>query len=97
LLTLLLLLHVVTCYNFQIWFQEDFRNFWDACPWEEDLHYAKKVGANLTDATVNMAVNLPNLPQACCVNDGSSMSKQKHLINGFSVNLHSTSAPRYSS
>ncbi len=28
----------------QIWFQEDFRNFWDSCPWEEDLDYAKKVG-----------------------------------------------------
>lgn len=27
----------------QIWFQEDFRNFWDSCPWEEDLDYAKKV------------------------------------------------------
>ena len=28
----------------QIWFQEDFRNFWDACPWEEDLSFARKVG-----------------------------------------------------
>jgi hypothetical protein len=27
----------------QIWFQEDFRNFWDACPWEEDLGYARQV------------------------------------------------------
>lgn len=27
----------------QIWFQEDFRNFWDACPWEEDLTYARQV------------------------------------------------------
>jgi tRNA-specific 2-thiouridylase len=25
----------------QIWFQEDFRNTWDACPWEEDLGYAR--------------------------------------------------------
>jgi len=27
----------------QIWFQEDFRNFWDACPWEEDLAYCQAV------------------------------------------------------
>ena len=27
----------------QIWFQEDFRNFWDACPWEEDLQYCRAV------------------------------------------------------
>ena len=27
----------------QIWFQEDFRNYWDACPWEEDLAYARAV------------------------------------------------------
>ncbi len=25
--------------------QEDFRNFWDACPWEEDLEYAQKVSS----------------------------------------------------
>jgi hypothetical protein len=24
-------------------FQEDFRNFWDECPWEEDLRYARQV------------------------------------------------------
>lgn len=23
--------------------QEDFRNFWDECPWEEDLWYARDV------------------------------------------------------
>lgn len=27
------------------WLQEDFRNFWDACPWEEDLQYAQQVWA----------------------------------------------------
>ena len=27
----------------QIWFQEDFRNYWEACPWEEDLAYARAV------------------------------------------------------
>eukprot|EP00873_Tetraselmis_striata_P013172 jgi/Tetstr1/433436/TSEL_022710.t1 len=35
--------HNVTAFYLQIWFQEDFRNFWDSCPWEEDLHYAQKV------------------------------------------------------
>ncbi|KAL4545911.1 hypothetical protein Ndes2526B_g05035 [Nannochloris sp. 'desiccata'] len=33
--------HHVTAYYLQIWFQEDFRNFWDACPWEEDLEYCR--------------------------------------------------------
>ena len=36
--------HEATAFYLQIWFQEDFRNFWDACPWEEDLDYAQKVG-----------------------------------------------------
>lgn len=31
----------------QIWFQEDFRNFWDACPWEEDLEYCRAVCSRL--------------------------------------------------
>ncbi|KAF8071281.1 mnmA [Scenedesmus sp. PABB004] len=35
--------HAPTAFYLQIWFQEDFRNFWDACPWEEDLDYARKV------------------------------------------------------
>lgn len=35
--------HRCTAFYLQIWFQEDFRNFWDACPWEDDLAYAKKV------------------------------------------------------
>jgi tRNA-5-taurinomethyluridine 2-sulfurtransferase len=35
--------HRVTAYYLQIWFQEDFRNFWDACPWEEDLQYCRAV------------------------------------------------------
>ncbi|KAF6260585.1 tRNA-specific 2-thiouridylase [Scenedesmus sp. NREL 46B-D3] len=43
LLTAVLCLHVSHISDWQIWFQEDFRNFWDACPWEEDLDYAKKV------------------------------------------------------
>ena len=35
--------HRVTAFYLQIWFQEDFRNYWDACPWEEDLAYARAV------------------------------------------------------
>jgi tRNA U34 2-thiouridine synthase MnmA/TrmU len=35
--------HAPTAFYLQIWFQEDFRNFWDACPWEEDLRYARAV------------------------------------------------------
>jgi tRNA-specific 2-thiouridylase len=35
--------HQATAFYLQIWFQEDFRNFWDACPWEEDLSYAQQV------------------------------------------------------
>mmetsp|Transcript_35612 Transcript_35612/g.79155 ORF Transcript_35612/g.79155 Transcript_35612/m.79155 type:complete len:597 (+) Transcript_35612:87-1877(+) len=35
--------HQVKAFYLQIWFQEDFRNFWDACPWEEDLDFARKV------------------------------------------------------
>ena len=36
--------HEVHAFYLQIWFQEDFRNFWDNCPWEEDISYAHKVG-----------------------------------------------------
>ena len=39
--------HNVTAFYLQIWFQEDFRNTWDACPWEEDLEYCQKVCAAL--------------------------------------------------
>ncbi len=35
--------HEVRAFYLQIWFQEDFRNFWDECPWEEDLRYAREV------------------------------------------------------
>jgi tRNA (5-methylaminomethyl-2-thiouridylate)-methyltransferase len=35
--------HDVTAFYLQIWFQEDFRNSWDACPWEEDLEYCRAV------------------------------------------------------
>ena len=35
--------HAVTAFYLQIWFQEDFRNSWGACPWEEDLAFCRQV------------------------------------------------------
>ena len=35
--------HAPTAFYLQIWFQEDFANFWDSCPWEEDLQYCREV------------------------------------------------------
>lgn len=35
--------HHVTAFYLQIWFQEDFRNYWDSCPWEDDLSYCQQV------------------------------------------------------
>ncbi|KAG9449447.1 hypothetical protein H6P81_009412 [Aristolochia fimbriata] len=35
--------HSCTAYYLKIWFQEDFDNYWAACPWDEDLKYAKAV------------------------------------------------------
>ena len=35
--------HQCTGYYLKIWFQEDFRNFWDECPWEEDLRFTSIV------------------------------------------------------
>ncbi|ERN11789.1 hypothetical protein AMTR_s00022p00251260 [Amborella trichopoda] len=35
--------HSCTAFYLKIWFQEDFENFWSACPWDEDLKYAKAV------------------------------------------------------
>ena len=35
--------HHVTAFYLQIWFQEDFRNYWDQCPWEDDLSYCQQV------------------------------------------------------
>ena len=35
--------HACTAFYLQIWFQEDFRNSWDSCPWEEDLGYCRQV------------------------------------------------------
>ncbi|XXG56535.1 hypothetical protein AAC387_Pa03g3919 [Persea americana] len=35
--------HSCTAFYLKIWFQEDFENFWSACPWDEDLKYAQAV------------------------------------------------------
>ena len=35
--------HECVAFYLQIWFQEDFRNTWDQCPWEEDLGVAQAV------------------------------------------------------
>ncbi|RLN40302.1 tRNA-specific 2-thiouridylase MnmA [Panicum miliaceum] len=35
--------HRCTAFYLKIWFQEDFRNFWSECPWDEDLKYAQAV------------------------------------------------------
>lgn len=36
--------HEVHAFYLQIWFQEDFRNTWAACPWEDDLEQCREVG-----------------------------------------------------
>ncbi|KAJ4751288.1 tRNA-specific 2-thiouridylase MnmA [Rhynchospora pubera] len=35
--------HECTAFYLKIWFQEDFKNFWSECPWDEDLKYARAV------------------------------------------------------
>jgi hypothetical protein len=35
--------HECVAFYLQIWFQEDFRNYWDQCPWEDDLVVARGV------------------------------------------------------
>ena len=37
--------HHVTCFYLRIWFEEDFRNTWSACPWTEDLAACAAVAA----------------------------------------------------
>lgn len=59
--------HHCKAFYLQIWFQEDFRNFWDACPWEADLEFARKVrgqtallGVHKDVRMVNPSTALPN-------------------------------------
>ena len=40
----------------QIWFQEDFRNTWDACPWEDDLAVCEQVALSLSQDFVYLIV-----------------------------------------
>lgn len=40
--------HEVHAFYLQIWFQEDFRNTWASCPWEEDLEQCREVGSGWT-------------------------------------------------
>ena len=42
--------HAVTAFYLQIWFQEDFGNSWDACPWEADLAVCRQVCSALRPA-----------------------------------------------
>ncbi|XP_006649485.1 tRNA-specific 2-thiouridylase MnmA [Oryza brachyantha] len=35
--------HRCTAFYLKIWFQEDFRNFWSECPWDDDLKYVQAV------------------------------------------------------
>ena len=39
--------HECVAFYLQIWFQDDFRNFWDQCPWEEDVQIAREVCVRL--------------------------------------------------
>ena len=39
--------HDCVAFYLQIWFVEDFRNTWDACPWEDDLDVARGVCEHL--------------------------------------------------
>ena len=44
--------HNVTAFYLKIWFQDDFKNFWSQCPWEEDLQYCQQVGRGMYLAAV---------------------------------------------
>lgn len=50
--------HTPTAFYLQIWFQEDFANFWDSCPWEEDLQYCREVTDGMIGAAVCTAAAL---------------------------------------
>ena len=39
--------HHVRAFYLQIWFQEDFRNSWDACPWQDDVQTCQLVCSQL--------------------------------------------------
>lgn len=61
--------HNVTAFYLQIWFQEDFQNYWDSCPWEDDLSYCRQV---LPDPKHHVCMSLNN-----CLHEG--MCKCLHV------------------
>ena len=63
--------HACTAFYLQIWFQEDFRNTWDACPWEDDLAFCRQVrlpltGDMLQDIVKCLIANVPRVDVHCC-------------------------------
>lgn len=46
--------HQVTAFYLQIWFQEDFANFWGSCPWEDDLKVCQEVSSFFVLITVDL-------------------------------------------
>uniref|UniRef100_A0A1D2A8T4 tRNA-5-taurinomethyluridine 2-sulfurtransferase n=2 Tax=Auxenochlorella protothecoides TaxID=3075 RepID=A0A1D2A8T4_AUXPR len=46
--------HEVHAFYLQIWFQEDFRNTWASCPWEEDLEQCREVCRALGDIPLHV-------------------------------------------
>ena len=55
--------HVCTAFYLQIWFHEDFRNSWDACPWEDDLAFCRQV-----HLTCHHGCNAVQAEPFCCRN-----------------------------
>lgn len=60
--------HEVEAFYIQIWFQEDFRNTWAACPWEAELQACQKVCDHLGDIPLHI-VNLTDQYWHLVVND----------------------------
>ncbi len=70
--------HEVTAFYLQIWFQEDFANFWGACPWEDDLQVCQEVkppptlvyARDCSVSNIMFSADLPTIPahlsEACC-------------------------------
>ena len=48
--------HRITAFYLKIWFEEDFDNFWNACPWEEDIRYATEVTQLLLSTVISLEV-----------------------------------------
>lgn len=62
--------------------QEDFRNFWDACPWQEDLEYARQVwGALLGACVLRLALVSVMDTRLSCARASSSRSAARSCRN----------------